>query len=36
MDEGILTGIITAIVLGCVAIYVVVKGRNHNAKKKIR
>ena len=33
MAEGILTGIITAAVLGCVIIYVIIKGRNHKTKK---
>ena len=34
MDEGILTGIVTAAVLGCIVIYVFIKGRGHISKKK--
>jgi len=34
MDEGILTGIITAVVLGTIFIILYIIGKNHKSKKK--
>ena len=33
MDEGIITGIVTAAVLGCVIVFVFIKSRGHKSKK---
>ena len=34
MDEGIVTGIITALVLGGVVLYIYIASRDHKYKKK--
>jgi len=34
MDEGIITGIITIVVLGAVVVWIVISSRNHKSKKR--
>lgn len=34
MDSGIITGIVTAAVLGAVVVFVYISSRNHKPKKK--